>query len=97
MAFGIVEPNIIQKDLLKGDVIILHSPENSAVWYLYGDSFRLNEIIDGSYLINCRCAGAKQFGGRILVIYRRSNGKIRRMRFNKGMNFYKEMYHGRSR
>lgn len=97
LAFSIVKPAIVGRKLLKGDVVILHSPIDSINWYLYGEKFRLNEIIEGSYTINCRCAGARQFGGRILVIYRKLNGRVKHRRLSEKINFYKEVYHGRSR
>lgn len=90
-----VNPSVVEKELLQGDVVVLHSPEKSMIWHLYGKKFRLRDMQEGSYIIDCRCAGARQFGGRILVIYRTKSGKIRRMRFNQHINFYKEKHYGK--
>ncbi len=97
MAFQIVDLIIIEKELLNGDVIVLHSPENRNVWYSYGEKFRLNEMEEGSFILKRRCIGAMQFGGRVLVIYRKFSGKIRRIRFNKNMSFHKEVCYDKCR
>ncbi len=66
----------IAQGLPRGHVIILHSPQDSTMWNLYGDAFPLRARYESDYMLYCRCVGARQYGGRIRVIYKNNEGGV---------------------
>ncbi len=76
MSNRFVRPVDVARGLPKGNVVVLHSPRRSTLWRLYGEVFHIAERYESDSVLRCRCVGAQQFGGRVLVIHKDAAGEV---------------------